>query len=85
MAKKRGLKHHLIHKGKLSLLLISKIILVFFSFFLVMAVLSFFSPWADISGQVSFFSIMIWGIGSALATTLYLFLVLKMLDLFKFK
>ncbi len=84
MAKKRGLRHHIIHKGRLSLLLILKIFLVFFSFFVVMAILTSFSPLTDL-GQASFFNIIMLVIGLAVVSALYLFLIIRVLKLLKFK
>lgn len=84
MAKVKGIKHHIIHKGKLSLLLILKIFFVFLSFFVVIAILSFFFPFNSID-QASFFDITIWAIGLAVGISLYLFLIIKIVKLFKFK
>ena len=84
MAKKRGLRHHIIHKGRLSLLLIFKIFFVLLSFFVVITILSSFSPFADI-GQASFFNIIMWVIGLAVVIILYLFLIIRVLKLLKFK
>jgi len=83
MAKKRGLKHHIIHKSRLSLLLILKVFLVLLSFSIVVALLLYFSPW--IIKQISFLSIIIWGFGLAIAILLYLFLIVRVLDLLNFK
>lgn len=84
MAKKRGLRHHIIHKGRLSLLLIFKIFFVLLSFFIVITILSSFSPFVDI-GQASFFNIIMWVIGLAVVSALYLFLIIRVLKLLKFK
>ena len=84
MAKKRGLRHHIIHKGRLSLLLIFKIFFVLFSFFVVITILSSFSPFVDL-GQASFFNIIMWVIGLAVVSVLYLFLIIRVLKLLKFK
>jgi len=83
MAKKRGLRHHIIHKGRMGLLLILKVCLVLLSFFVVMSILSFFSPWANFN-QVTFLNIVMWAIGLAIAILLYLFLIVRVLDLLKF-
>jgi len=83
MVKKRGIRHHIIHKGRLSLLLILKIFLVLLSFFLVVTLLSLFSPW--VFGQISFLNIIVWAIGLAIAIFLYLFLIARILNLLKFK
>ena len=79
----KGLKHHLIHKGRMGLLLILKVCLIFLSFFVVMAILSLFSPWANFN-QVSFLNIVMWAIGLAIAILLYLFLIVRVLDMLKF-
>ena len=86
MAKRKGIEHHIIHKGKLSLLLILKIFFVFFSFLVVVAIFSFFSPLTDLDlGQVSSFNIIMWIIGLAVVVALYLFLIIRVLKLLKFK
>lgn len=79
----KGLKHHIIHKGRLTLLLILKVCLILLSFFAVMAILSLFSPWANFN-QVTFLNIVMWAIGLAIAILLYLFLIVRVLDLLKF-
>jgi len=80
---KKGLKHHIIHKGRLTLLLILKVFLILLSFLVVMAILSFFSPWANFN-QLSFLNILMWAIGLAIAILLYLFLIVRVLNLLKF-
>ncbi len=84
MARRKGIKHHIIHKGRLSLLLIFKIFFVLFSFFVVITILSSFSPFVDL-GQASFFNIIMWVIGLAVVSVLYLFLIIRVLKLLKFK
>ena len=84
MTRKKGIKHHIMHKGRLSLLLIFKIFFVLFSFFVVITILSSFSPFVDL-GQASFFNIIMWVIGLAVASVLYLFLIIRVLKLLKFK
>jgi len=93
MAKKRGniqkkagkgLRHHLIHKGRLTLLLVLKVCLILISFFVVMTILSLFSPWANFN-QVTFLNIVMWAIGLAIAILLYLFLIVRVLNLLKFR
>ena len=79
----KGLKYHLIHKSKLTLLLILKICLIFLSFFAVISILSLFSPWANFN-QISFLNIVMWAIGLAIAILLYLFLIVKVLNILKF-
>ena len=79
----KGLKHHIIHKGRMGLLLILKVCLIFLSFFAVMAILSLFSPLANFN-QVSFLNIVMWAIGLAIAILLYLFLIVKVLNILKF-
>jgi len=81
---KKGLKHHIIHKSRLTLLLVLKVLLIFLSFFAVMAIMSLFSPWANFN-QVSFLNITMWVIGLAIAILLYLFLIVRVLNLLKFK
>jgi hypothetical protein len=85
MAKRgKGIKHHIIHKSKLSLLLLLKILFAFLSFFLVMAALSIISPWANI-GQLSISSIIIWGISLTIIIILYLVMVIRMLRILKLR
>ena len=80
---KKNLKYHVIHKGKLGFLLILKIVLVLFSFFVVMAAVSIISPWALYS--ISLSNIIVWGIGLAIILLLYLFVIIKVLKILKFK
>ncbi len=80
----KGLKRHIMHKSRLTLLLVLKVCLILLSFFAVMAILSFFSPWANFN-QVSFPNIVMWAIGLAIAILLYLFLIVKVLDFLKFR
>jgi len=81
---KRDLKHHIAHKSRLTLLLALKIFLILLSFFVVMALWSFFSPWTNFT-ELTFLNIFTWAIGLAIAILLYLFLVIKVLNLLKFK
>ena len=84
MARKRGLKHHIIHKSRLTLLLVLKVFFLLLSFLVVMAILSFFSPWANFT-EITALNIIMWVIGLAIAILLYLFLIVRILNLLKFK
>lgn len=85
MAKKRRTVHeHIAHKGKFVLFLVLKIFFAFFSFFVLLGLLSFFLPWVDLS-KVTLVSILILAVCLGIATTLYLFLILKVLHLLRFK
>lgn len=79
----KGLKHHPIHKGRLTLLLVLKVCLILISFSVIIGILSFFSPWADFN-QLTPLNIFMWAIGFAIAILLYLFLIVRVLDILKF-
>ena len=74
--KKRGFKHHIKHKSKLSLFLITKILLLVVCFMVgILIVTSLESIINEIVALIIGFTFMI---------LLYLFLVIKILPLFKF-
>ncbi|MEK6840818.1 MAG: hypothetical protein AABX79_02600 [Nanoarchaeota archaeon] len=79
----KGLKHHIIHKSRLTLLLVLKVSLILISFFIVMRILSFFSPWVSFN-EITPLNILMWAIGLAIAILLYLFLIVRVLDILKF-
>jgi hypothetical protein len=81
---KKKLKKHLVHKAKLGLLLISKILFVLFSFFVVMAAMSIISPWTN-PFQPTLSNIIVWGIGLAVILLLYLFMIIRILKILKFR
>ncbi|MGA2130390.1 MAG: hypothetical protein ABSG05_02130 [Candidatus Pacearchaeota archaeon] len=81
---KKSLRHHIIHKSKLSLLLILKIFFIFLSFYVVMAIFTIFSPWTNLD-ELTFTNVFVWMIGLAIATLIYLMLIIKTVDLFKFE
>lgn len=74
---KRGIRYHIKHKSKLTSLLIIKILLAFLSLGLGIVAYSFIN---GIFGQI-----ISWVISFAIASVLYLFLVIKVLDLLKFE
>ena len=82
--KKRGARYHIIHKSKLSLLLIMKIILAFFSFLVISALFAFLSPWSNLE-ITSFLQFVYWAFAMALILFLYLYLIIHFLKLLKFK
>lgn len=81
---KRGLRHHITHKSKITLLLTVKIFFIFLSFYFVMAVFTLFSPWTNLD-ELTFANILVWALGLGIATLVYLILILKTLPHFKFQ
>lgn len=77
MPKRKGLKHHLIHKSRLGLLLIIKIILAFVCFFL--------GGYVGLLLKDVFGEVFTWLIIFPLIFVLYLFIVIKILHLLKFE
>ena len=80
----KSLKYHAVHKGKMGLLLILKVVLVLLSFFLVMAAVSLLAPWVNFD-QISFINILVWAVSFAIVLGIYLFVILRVLHVFKFK
>lgn len=81
---RRTFQEHVAHKTRLGFLLILKIFFAFFSFFVLMGLLSFFLPWVNLT-EVSMTSILVLAACLGIATTLYLFLILKVLHLLRFR
>ena len=74
---KQKIKHHIKHKSKLFLLLIIKIFLVF--------LISIFVLWAVYSLLNNFLNIIfVFVVSFAIASFVYLFLIIKILKLFRF-
>lgn len=81
---KEKIKKHIIHKSKLSFLLILKIIFVLISFFAVVILFSIVSPWAKIE-VLSLIQLIYWSIGLTLGILLYLFIIIKVLKIMRFE
>ncbi|MCR4327741.1 MAG: hypothetical protein NUV46_04125 [Nanoarchaeota archaeon] len=81
---KEKIKKHIIHKSKLSFLLILKMIFVIVSFSLVVVIFSIISPWARIE-VVSVAQLIYWSIGLTLGILLYLSIIIKILKIMKFE
>jgi hypothetical protein len=77
VSSERGIKYHIKHKSKLTSLLIIKILLMFFSFGIGVLIFSF------INGALG--QILSAILSFAIACLLYLFLIIKVLNLMKFK
>ena len=76
MKKRKSIRHHIKHKSKLTLLLIVKIFLAFLSLIVGRAIVLFFEDFFGL-----FLALVV---GFALMFILYLFLITKILPLFKF-
>ena len=82
--KRKTIREQAIHKGKLGFLLLLKIFFAFFSFFVLVGLLYLFLPWVNLS-QVSLSTVLVFAVSIGIATTLYLFLILKVLHILKFR
>jgi len=82
--KKRGIKYHIVHKSRLTLLLLLKVIFVLLSFFAVMLAISIIPPWVNLY-KISLSSIVIFAIGLALVILVYLVMIIRILKVLKFQ
>jgi hypothetical protein len=86
MAKKRNLKEHVLHKSRLTLLFLLKVFFALFSFLIVILALSFISPWTNPNFfNITISQIIYWAIALALVILLYLFFIIRILKILKFR
>lgn len=80
--RKKTAVQHIVHHGKFGVYLALKIFFAFLCFFILIGLLYPFLLWTNLS-QINLSSILVLAVCLGIATTLYLFLILKVLHLLK--